>query len=86
MVAVRGVAVVGVVVAMVAVVLGVLGVLEASGEREKIGVEEGEPEVLERWVGGGCSRVSEVVEVEVGAVGMRGVVVGVVAVAIMFVF
>jgi hypothetical protein len=84
MVAVRGVAVVVVVVAMVAVVLGVLGVLEASGEREKIGVEEGEPEVLERWVGGG-SRVS-VVEVEVGAVGMRGVVVGVVAVAIMFVF
>jgi hypothetical protein len=34
---------------------------------------------------GGGSRVS-VVEVEVGAVGMRGEVVGVVAVAIMFVF
>jgi hypothetical protein len=84
MVAVREVAVAVVVVAVVVGVLGVLGVLEVSDEREEIGVEEGEPEVLERWVGGG-SRVS-VVEVEVGAVGMRGEVVGVVAVAIMFVF
>ena len=77
MVAVRGVVVVVVVVVAAVVVAAVLEVLGVSDEREDVGTEEGEPEVLEMWVGGG-SRVSEVVAVEVGAVAMMGVVVGVV--------